>query len=194
MERGLVDGQQGVEQVTASDALAFESIVASYEAPIARYLYGMVGDVELARDLTQETFLSAYRALPSTPITNLSGWLYRIATNHALSYFRRKRLIGWIPLSRLTESGYDPSVDSHSDWVVTNSAVQEALEQLDPKDRACLLLRAAGFSGQEIAEQLGCSPGAARTRLSRAREAFRRAYHRDDPDDIGDTDDTAEGR
>ncbi|MDI3342084.1 MAG: sigma-70 family RNA polymerase sigma factor [Sphaerobacter sp.] len=183
MERGLVDGQRRLEQVTETDAPAFEAIVAAYEAPIARYLYGMVGDVELARDLTQETFLSAYRALPSTPITNLAGWLYRIATNHALSHFRRKRLFGWVSLSRLLAGGYDPSVDGHSEWVVTSSAVEEALQQLDPKDRACLLLRAAGFSSQEIAEQLGCSPGAARTRLSRAREAFRRAYHQGDPDE-----------
>lgn len=183
MERGLVERQRGVDRAAEVDLAAFDSIVAAYEAPIARYLYGMVRDVELARDLTQETFLSAYRALPKTEITNLSGWLYRIATNHALSHFRRQKLVKWVPLSRLATSGFDPSVDSHGDWVVTSSAVADALATLDPKDRACLLLRAAGFSGQEIAEQLNCSPGAARTRLSRAREAFRRAYHRDRADD-----------
>lgn len=193
MDRGLVDGKRqsggiegwrGPKQVPAADAaVAFESIVTTYEAPISRYLYGMTGDAELARDLTQETFLSAYRALPTTEITNLAGWLYRIATNHALSHFRRKRLISWVPLSRLTDAGRDPSVAGHGEWVVTSAAIEAALAQLDPKDRACLLLKASGFSSDEIAEHLGCSPGAARTRLFRAREAFRQIYHRDDPDD-----------
>ncbi len=161
-------------------AATFEAIVATYEAPIARYLYGMVGDLELARDLTQDTFLSAYRALPDTEITNLSGWLYRIATNHALSHFRRKRLVSWVSLTKLVATGHDPSVAGHGEWVAMSQSVEKALAELDPKDRACLLLKAAGFSSEEIAEQLGCSPGAARTRLSRAREAFRRAYGRGD--------------
>lgn len=182
MDRGLVDSDERIPRTYESDlAGAFESIVASYEAPIARYLYGMVGDLELARDLTQETFLSAYRAFASTEITNLSGWLYRIATNHAMSYFRRRKIISWVPLSRLTDAGRDPSVSGHGEWVVTSAAISAALAQLDPKDRACLLLKAAGFSSAEIAEQLGVSSGAARTRLYRAREAFRKIYHADAP-------------
>lgn len=181
MGRELVDSKRGAQPARGADlAATFESIVASYEAPIARYLYGMVGDLELARDLTQDTFLSAYRALPSTEITNLSGWLYRIATNHALSHYRRKKLVGWVSLSRLAASGHDPGTSGHGEWVVTSQAVEATLAQLDPKDRACLLLKAAGFSSEEIAEQLGCSAGAARTRLSRAREAFRQIYHGSD--------------
>lgn len=162
-------------------AADFDSVVLTYEAPLSRYLYGMVGDLELARDLTQETFLSAYRALPNTEITNLSGWLYRIATNHAMSHFRRKKLVSWIPLGRLVASGHEPSAGGHGEWVATSESIEAALSQLDPKERTCLLLKAAGFSSAEIAEQLGCSEGAARVRLSRAREAFRRIYN-DDPD------------
>lgn len=187
MDRGLVDGDQQIPRTRETDlAAAFESIVATYEAPIARYLYGMVGDRELARDLTQDTFLSAYRAMPSTQITNLSGWLYRIATNHALSYFRRRRLVNWIPLSHLVAVGRDPSIEGHGEWVVTSKAIEAALGQLEPKDRACLLLKAAGFSSEEIARQLGCSEGAARTRLYRAREQFRRIYHGDGAEDAED--------
>jgi RNA polymerase sigma-70 factor, ECF subfamily len=156
-----------------ADAPSFEAIVRTYEAPISRYLYGMVGDIELAQDLTQETFLSAFRALQGTEITNLQGWLYRIATNHALSHFRRRRLLRWVSLSRLLAAGRAPS---YSDRVVTGESVQQALNRLEPDQRACLLLSAAGFSSNEIGEFLGCSPGAARTRLSRARERFRGHY------------------
>src|ERR671932_103463 len=80
---------------------AFAPIVVAYQAPLARYLYGMVGDVELARDLTQDTLLSAYRAWPAGGPTHTAAWLYRIATNHALRSLRRKRLLAWVSLSRL---------------------------------------------------------------------------------------------
>ncbi|HLI50710.1 MAG TPA: RNA polymerase sigma factor, partial [Thermomicrobiaceae bacterium] len=197
MDRGLVNHRRELQRTEeALPATQFESIVAAYEAPISRYLYNMVGDLELARDLAQETFLSAYRAYETTEITNLSGWLYRIATNHALSHFRRKRLVHWVSLSRLLDRGLDPGIEGHSERVVMSHAVEAALAELDPRDRACLLLKAAGFSSAEIAEQLDCSPGAARTRLFRAREAFRQIYHRDDPDfeESPETQDEAEGR
>lgn len=157
-------------------ATSFEAIVQEYEAPIGRYLYSLVGDLELSQDLCQDTFLSAYRAYDPEKIYNLSAWLYRIATNKAMSHFRRKKILSWVALDKLIEVGRDPSVDSHGEWVATSHSVQQALNQLEPDQRACLLLKAQGFSHEEIAEQLGCSQGAARTRLSRAREAFRAHY------------------
>jgi RNA polymerase sigma-70 factor, ECF subfamily len=135
----------------------------------------MVGDMELARDLAQDTFLSAYVAWSRDDIQNVRGWLYRIATNNALAHLRRKRLIGWIPLSRVGESSASRREKSPSEAVADSMSIRAALAALEPKDRACLLLAAAGFSPQEIAGELGCSHGAARTRLSRARQAFRRA-------------------
>lgn len=155
---------------------SFDVIVQEYEAPIGRYLYSMVGDFELSQDLSQDTFLSAYKAYDPEKIHNLSAWLYRIATNKAMSYFRRKKILSWVQLDKLMDAGRDPSVESHGEWVATSHSVQQALDQLEPDQRACLLLKAAGFSHEEIAEQLGCSPGAARTRLSRARDAFRANY------------------
>src|SRR5690625_530098 len=92
--------------------VSFESIVQEFEAPIGRYLYSLVGDFELSQDLSQDTFISAYRAYDPDKIHNLSAWLYRIATNKAMSHFRRKKLLSWIQLDRLTESGRSPSVES----------------------------------------------------------------------------------
>jgi RNA polymerase sigma-70 factor, ECF subfamily len=155
---------------------SFETVVRRYEAPIGRYLYGLVGEVEQARDLSQETFLSAYRAWNPDAIDNPSAWLYRIATNKAMSYFRRRRLVNWVRLDRLLDLGRDPNVEGHGDRVATQHSVQQALNKLEPQQRVSLLLKAAGFSSEEIGEQLGCSPGAARTRLSRARETFRKHY------------------
>ncbi len=182
---GAVNGVRGgstegtAEAERAATREAFARIVAAYEAPISRYLSRLVGDLELARDLTQDTFLAAYRALPRTEVTDMGGWLYRIATNQALAHFRRQRLVSWVPLSRLLGKGRDPAVAGHGERVAMEASVAAALARLDPRDRACLLLAAAGFSGEEIAGQLGCSVGAARTRLSRARATFRRLYHGD---------------
>jgi RNA polymerase sigma-70 factor, ECF subfamily len=155
---------------------SFDAIVQEYEAPIGRYLYSLVGDFELSQDLSQDTFISAFKAYDPEKIHNLSAWLYRIATNKAMSHFRRKKILRWVQLDKLMDAGRDPSVESHSEWIATSHSVQQALDQLEPDQRACLLLKAAGFSHDEIAEQLGCSQGAARTRLSRARDAFRANY------------------
>jgi RNA polymerase sigma-70 factor (ECF subfamily) len=176
MARGAADAVGRIDRAhDASRESLFASILATYEAPISRYLYGMVADAEVARDLAQETFLSAYRALSDVEVAALSAWLYRVATNHALMHLRRKRRIAWLPMSALSQ-GQQPPVAGENDTVVMADAVATMLARLDPKDRACLLLKAAGFSGEEIGAQLGCSPAAARTRLSRAREAFRRLY------------------
>jgi RNA polymerase sigma-70 factor (ECF subfamily) len=164
------------EASDAERADVFVGIVATYQAPLARYLYGLVGDMELARDLTQETLLSAYRAWPAAGPTHLAAWLYRLATNHALGSLRRRRLLAWIPLSRLVGTAQPTTTDT-ADRSVVGAAVAAVLKQLDAKDRACLLLKAAGFSAKEIGQQLGCSEGAARMRLARARETFRRIYH-----------------
>jgi RNA polymerase sigma-70 factor (ECF subfamily) len=175
MALGMVSTDSRERDATAR----FEQLVSTYEAPLARYLFGMVGDVETARDLTQETLLSAFRALDHTHVVNLSAWLYRIATNEALAHLRRRRLMNWVSFSFLLGATSEPRQAGHGDQVTLRWSIEAALDQLEPKDRAALLLNAAGFASQEIAEQLNCSAGAARVRLCRARQAFRRAYRPD---------------
>ena len=169
---------QALEQQVAAQACrtAFAPLVVAYEAPLSRYMCRLVGDPELARDLVQDTFLSAYRAWPPADQSHVSAWLYRIATNHALAYLRRRRLLAWFPFSRLAERLRTPSADGLVEDVVERASVAAALARLDERDRACLLLRAAGFSGEELAGLLGCSAVAARKRISRARAAFARLY------------------
>jgi RNA polymerase sigma-70 factor (ECF subfamily) len=158
----------------------FVAFVAAHEAEVARYLRRMVADRETARDLLQETLLAAFRAWPPAAATNLRGWLYRIATNQALAHFRRQRLIAWVSLTRLLAAGREPARSGDDERVEAELAIAAALAQLAPAERACLLLDAAGFASAEIAGHLGCSVSAARTRLCRAREAFRRHYRQHD--------------
>ena len=79
----------------------FEELFAAYQAPIQRYVRRLTGDAELARDLTQETFLRVYQALPHLRPDHVRGWVYRIATNVCLDELRRRALIRWESLEGL---------------------------------------------------------------------------------------------
>ena len=158
--------------ISAGEALPAE-IFERYHHRIVNYLHGLVRDRELANDLAQDSFLKAYRALPRTgDDLRLAPWLYRIAGNTAFSALRRRRLIRWLPL--LGDAIVVESADGH---VAEAEAVERALARLPARYAAPLLLHShEGRSCGEIAVILDISPGAVKTRLFRAREAFRAVY------------------
>ncbi len=126
------DGElTGVRETVGAAPATFEALMAAYEVPIGRYLRHLIGEPETARDLTQETFLAAYRALPRTVVTNPGGWLYRIATNQALAYLRRRRLIAWLPLAEWFGAGR--AGPGPGEQVVADAAVAAALARLAPR-------------------------------------------------------------
>src|SRR5207302_1399544 len=88
-----------VARAQAGDREAFAALILAYQQPVGGYLWRLSGDRELAQDLTQDTFLRAYRAIGATrPGLQLRSWLYRIATNLAYDHFRRQRRFGFVPL------------------------------------------------------------------------------------------------
>lgn len=163
-----------VMRARRGDAAAFTEIFERYQHRIVNYIYGLVHDRELANDLAQESFLKAYKALPRMDDDlRLAPWLYRIAGNTAFSALRRRRLIRWLPL--LNDGIMTGDMDRE---VAEAEAVHRALATLPAKYAAPLLLHShEGLSCNEIAEILSISPGAVKTRLFRAREAFRVAYN-----------------
>jgi RNA polymerase sigma-70 factor (ECF subfamily) len=163
---------------------AFEALVISYEPRIRRMLYGLTRDVQLTQDLCQETFLAAYRALPRMDGETLhfAPWLYRIALNQVRSEWRRRKHVAVVPLASLSGEDGDASEEYFGsdmlfeEHIVERDLVRQVLEQLPPVSAECLLLDAEGFSYLEIAEILQDSLSAVRSRLSRARQTFRRIY------------------
>ena len=148
-----------------------ESLVLEYQTKLARYLRRMVGDAEVALDLSQDVFLSAYRMLKADPERELTaGWLYRAATNGAISFLRRKRILRMLPLDR--------EVD-RSTWRVDERSaasvdLQLALSRLPPEQSAALLLTSyAGYSSTEAASILGTTSSAVRQRVCRAMRVLR---------------------
>ena len=92
-----MEKQQTIDLLRFGDDKAWEDIVIEYQAPLSRYLYNMVRDKELARDLTQDTFMEAYRGISNTEgELKLKSWLYRIATNNAIQVLRRRKIVSWV--------------------------------------------------------------------------------------------------
>jgi RNA polymerase sigma-70 factor (ECF subfamily) len=166
-----------VAAARAGDRSAFDVVVQRYQARIARYLLSLVHDPELALDLTQDTFVEAFRGIHALRSDlALGAWLYRIATHQAFRAHRRSRRIAWQPLANVEDSMH-ATVEAPDDAVMARELVQHALAQL-PRDRlAALLLHAKeGFSYNEVAAIVGTTPEAARKRIARAKEQFRALY------------------
>jgi len=175
---GWMGERASVELARAEETTrAFDEMFTRYHGRIYGYLLGMVGDAEQAQDLTQDTFLKAYKALPRTSDLVLPAWLYRIATNTALDALRHRRRLTWLPFTPDDEERWaDPGADLPTQCA-EREAVQSALARLTPSQRACLLLRARdGLSVAETARALGLSPANVKVTLSRAKERFRAAY------------------
>lgn len=172
-------GEVDIGGVTQTDNVAdFQTIYLAYQPRIAGYLCRVVGDPDVAADLTQDVFVKAYRAIGrTTPDLNVKAWLFTIATNIALDYHRHHRLLKWLPLDGWDreQRETDPQT-SYADREELEAALSEV-----PKDQlACLLLQVRdGFSFEEIGGMLGITSGAARTRAYRARWMLARILRRE---------------
>lgn len=163
-----------IQRAQSGDRAAFGRLVEAYWTVLATYLLRLTGDREVASELTQDTFLHAYRSIGRTrPGLLLRPWLYRIATNLALNYRRRHWRFQWLPLGTV---GHVAGRDDFSP-VEEGHLIQQVLASLRPNERAVLLLCGSeGLSFVAAATVLGSTPEAVRKQFSRASERFRRAY------------------
>lgn len=171
MDRTLV-----ANTVAEDREVALERLFRDHHVEIYVYLCRLVGDRQQAEDLAQDAFVKAYRALPRLPKdANVRAWLYRIATNTALDWLRRRRLISWLPL--FERDSHPAARTSFSEASLESVAVQRTLTRLPARLRVPLVLYACQeLSTREIGEILRISPGAVKTRLFRARVKFRQLY------------------
>jgi RNA polymerase sigma factor (sigma-70 family) len=160
-------------EVEATSTVPFDSqavVIAAFEAyhaELYNFLRRSTRDESVAEDLTQE--VGAGR----TP-ENMRAWLYRVASNLAISRGRRRTTVfAWI--SRYGQSAEDVAESPESVVLgrVRYAALDAAMAALPADARIALLLSAEGFSGEQIADTIGRSHGATRTLLSRARVRVR---------------------
>ncbi|HMJ03675.1 MAG TPA: sigma-70 family RNA polymerase sigma factor [Conexibacter sp.] len=152
--------------------------IATHRRPIVRHLRRRVGDPSLAEDLAQEVFLRAWLHAPADlPELRLRAWLYRVATNVAIDALRARRpLDDALVLDLLGDAALDSAGSGSSVDHDERLAIEAALAQLPARERALVTLQFAGFGPTDAARLLETTPEAARKRLARARDRFRRAY------------------
>jgi RNA polymerase sigma-70 factor (ECF subfamily) len=169
------------DPVANADTLAappaeFEAFFREHERAVYACLWRLTGDAQTARDLTQETFLRAWRHFERIRgYEQPSAWLLRVATNLALSARRHERQR---PLSTdLLSDAETPARSDPTQRLAERDMVQRTLLDLPPNQRAALTLREVyGFSCAEIGAVLGLSRDAVKMALFRGREGFRRRY------------------
>ena len=158
----------------------FARLFEEFSAPIHNYVLRMVGDSDRAADITQDTFIKAYRKLDTvTEATSTRSWLYRIATNTAIDDMRRRRMVtpmGDDAPAFANRPDQGPGPEAQVMASTLDERVQRALMSLRPNHRQCLLLSDLDdMSAQQIGEVMGISYAAVRTLLCRARGEMRRA-------------------
>ncbi len=145
-----------------------------YADAIFRHCFFRVRDREVAKDLTQDTFLRTWRALGrGVKIDNIRAFLYRVALNLVIDYSQKKKMLS---LDTLAEDGFEPGLDNSEKLqnFLDGSRALERLEEIGPKYRDAVYLRyVEELSPQEIADILGENENTISVRIHRGVEKLR---------------------
>jgi RNA polymerase sigma-70 factor, ECF subfamily len=175
-----------VKRTVVGDKRAYGLLVLKYQRRIQRLIGRMVRDIDLVEDITQETFIRAYRALHQfRGDAQFYTWLYRIAVNTA-----KKSLLELKRNITVSENLYLSDDENETSWRKSEpishetpesvlaakelaALVNTALDTLPADLRQAVVLREIeGLSYEEIANAMSCPIGTVRSRIFRAREAI----------------------
>lgn len=167
-----------VAQAVAGSRAAFATLVKRHQQRVHSLLERLCGCPETARDLAQETFLSAFNHLHTfEQRSEFFTWLYRIACNHAASANRRRRPQA-LPVAVASPIAAGTSVSARMEQAELKQRLGLALNQLDEGQRqAVVLCDMQGATYEEIAETLDIPVGTVRSRLHRGRMRLRQLVH-----------------
>ncbi|HEY3783610.1 MAG TPA: sigma-70 family RNA polymerase sigma factor [Fimbriimonadaceae bacterium] len=162
-----------VERICSGDRLAFEHIYGKYYEKVFAIAKGVLLNTEEAADAVQEIFTLVYKNISRFDRrARFSTWLFRISVNRSIQEARKNR--NKYRLVELNEA-LAKAVQEGDDSV--DPKIHRSMARLQPADRAALVLYYwEELSLEELAQSLGCTPNAAKTRLYRARERFRSLY------------------
>ncbi len=186
----MTDGQPSdetlVRRAQKGDTKAFDVLVERHYRRIFSLAFQMLGNSDDAADATQDTFVKAFEQMKSfRGDSAFSTWLYRIAVNTCRDFLRRPRPINFSQLTDNEHSEFDPAI-----WTEPNpedllaqreraELVHLALRQLPEEMQQVLALcDMQGLSYNEAAAVLGVPEGTLKSRLHRARQAFKNVWLR----------------
>jgi len=184
MDKRLREVQELVAEARAGNAAAFETLYRSHQAGIFTFVRSLVGEWELAADLTQQTFVRAWESLPRLrQVGAFGGWLHRIAANLVRDEAKSGRARLEIAASSLGDGdaplrGVEDTSSERPEAMTVSAElrqqVRSALAEIPPEQRAVVVMHhLEGLPVTEIARALGVRPGTVMSRLARAREAMR---------------------
>ena len=157
-----VEDRDLIVQARRGNVEAYNLLVSRWEKRVFNYILRLVGDREVALDLTQDVFLKAYQNLCKLEdLSRFAPWLYRIAHNEAYSLLRKARPEG--------EMEYEPRSSEPGARlfpIELSLAVQSALKRLSADQREAVVLKVyQGFKFEEMAEILGCPVSTVKSRV-----------------------------
>ena len=179
-----------VARSRSGDMDSFNQLILRWERPIYALAYRVIGQEEDARDVAQETFLRAFRALPGFKgQAKFSSWIYRIALNLCRDWIRRKKRtpVSQVPedvdLSELAaEQGPVESVEELVARRELSAVVEEAMAFLPEEQRTAVILKEYhGMTFQEIADLQGCPLSTVKTRLYQGLSVLRKHLREKNP-------------
>src|SRR5947199_3571169 len=172
-----------VARSMGGDVDSFNQLILRWERPIFALAYRVIGREEDARDVCQETFLRAFRALPGFKgQAKFSSWLYRIALNLCRDWIRRQRRApvmqmpeGVEPGELIAETGPVESIEDLVSRRQLSALVEQAMALLPEEQRTAIILKEYhGMTFQEIADLVGCPLSTVKTRLYQGLTVLRR--------------------
>ncbi len=172
-----------VARTVAGDSDSFNQLIKRWERPIYALAYRTIGRDEDARDVCQETFLRAFRALPGFKgQAKFSSWLYRITLNLCRDWIRRQRRTpivsapeGVDVVELASEQGPVESIEDLVARKQLSRTVGEAMRFLPEEQRTAIILKEYhGLTFQEIADLQGCPLSTVKTRLYQGLSVLRR--------------------
>jgi RNA polymerase sigma-70 factor (ECF subfamily) len=165
--------QLTIRRAMQGDERAMHSLWAHHAPHIDAVVRRLAGDPDLAADIAQEVWIQIFRALPSYRGDSQFGtWAHRIAVNRTLNALRKVRRIEKIEMD-IEDHSVAVEPDSERTWIA--ASIEEAAARLSPGARTVFLLHdVEGYTHEEIARELGITPGGSKSQLFKARAKLRR--------------------
>jgi RNA polymerase sigma-70 factor (ECF subfamily) len=180
-EQGLdnLEPEALIRRCQRGDPLAIEVLIRRYQNYVFRLCFLVMRNEQDAEDMTQETFVRAFRALPRFEIregTSFEAWLYRVAVNACRSRMRRKwyQVLPWPDPAPQMVSEPEEQPDRRVMRGEQRDEILAAIDTLGEKHRLVVILRYyGGLSNEEIAQALNIPCGTVRSRLHVARRRLK---------------------
>ncbi len=175
-----------VKKTLKGQKKAFEMIIRKYQRPLINYIGRMVGERELALDFSQEVFIKAYSSLHTfQPQYKFSTWLYKIASNYIIDYWRKKK-VQHLSLDHYQEAENEclplqipddePSIVKKFELSQIREKIEKTLSMIPTQLRELFVWRHVnGLSYEEIAEIKGLPVGTVKNRVFQAKEMIRQS-------------------